>query len=202
MFGITTPPSRQNPNHGTQNKREEIRSGSHSGTYDASGSDRMKMEYLKKEKERRDKERARLEYDSKKREYDGLMTSEERFRSEQRRLNMELERYEHDSRFAEEEEKKKSEEMLHHKKEAEDLGKKIQRMEVELASYKNQYQRFMSNVTYLEQREKTARADAGKKESYVAGIKSKIEISKRNQEHFTHDMQKLAEELEKLKRSL
>ena len=46
MFGITTPPSRQNTNGLTQNKREEIRGASHSSTYDASGAERMKMEYL------------------------------------------------------------------------------------------------------------------------------------------------------------
>lgn len=202
MFGITTPPSRPNANRNTQNPHEEIRGSSHSGGYDAGGAERMKMEYLKKEKARRERERAQLEYESKKREYDGLVSSEERFKSEQRRLQAELERYEHDARAAEGESGRSAEEVARHKKEADDLAVKIQKLEADLVSYKNQHQRFMQEVRFLEQKDKTAQANTSKREAYVAGIKSKIEISKRNQEHYHKDIERISEELAKLKKLL
>ncbi|MEN9604334.1 MAG: hypothetical protein RJB39_19 [Candidatus Parcubacteria bacterium] len=203
MFGITTPPSRQNNNSTnriTQNKLEEIRGASHSGTYDAGGAQRMEMEYLKKEKERRDKERARMEYDSKKREHDGLLASQERFQNEERRLHAELTRYETEVGHAESEEKRAIQDLPTHKKEAEDLEKKIHQMEADLLSFKNRHQRLIQDISRLEQNGKTAKMITDKKTAFVTSIREKMEIAKRNFENYKKDSDKLAQELEQLKR--
>ncbi len=201
MFGITTPPSRSNStNRNTQNKLEEVRGSSHSGSYDAGGTAHMEMEYLKKEKERRDKERAKMEYDSKKREYEGLIASQERFKNEERRLQAELTRYEQDAHHAEAEQKRMVQDLPGHQKEADDLEKKIHQMEADLLSYKNRYQHLTQTVGKLEQQSKTAKVDVDKKDAYIAGIKAKIEISKRNMENYKKDADKLNTDLTGLKR--
>ncbi len=200
MFGITTPPLRPGANRSTQNQHEEIRGSSHSAGYDAGGAERMKMEYLKKEKERRDRERAKLEYDGKKREYDGLMASQERFKSEERRLMQELTRYESEATHAEAEEKRALQDLPVHKKEIEDLERKIHQMEADLQAYKNRHQRLTQDVSKLEQQGKTIQAGLSKKMTYVEGIRSKLEIARRNIEHYKKDSDALHAELDQLKK--
>lgn len=200
MFGITTPPARSNTNRNSQHALEEVRAASHSGTYDAGGAERMKMEYLKKEKERRDRERAKLEYDGKKREYDSLMVSQERFKSEERRLMQELARYESEAVHAEAEEKRALQDLPMHKKEIDDLEKKIHQMEADLQAYKNRHQRLTQDVGRLEQQGKTMQAGLSKKMAYVESIRSKLEIARRNIEHYKKDSDILHAELDQLKK--
>lgn len=200
MFGITTPPARSNVNRNTQNKLEEVRNASHTGAYDTGGTERIKMEYLKKEKERRDKERAKLEYDSKKREYESLLASQERFQSEERRLHQELTRYESELHHAEAEEKRMLQDLPAHQKEVVELERKIHQLEADLQGYKNKHQKMVQDIAKVEQQGKTAKMTTDKKASYAEGIRAKMEIAKRNLENYKKDSDKLHNDLEQLKR--
>ncbi len=203
MFGITTPPTRSDSSSGrnTHNKLEEVRVGtSRSGSYDAGAAERMKMDYLKKERERREKERNKLTYDSKRREYDSLLQSVDRIKSENRRLEMELSRYEQDSAHAHSEEQKVSTTLTSQKREMESLEIQIKKLEADLQMCKNRHQRLVQDVSKLEQQERAGAMDAKKKEDYVRGLKTKIDTAKKRLIEYERDMETAHKETEALKR--
>jgi hypothetical protein len=78
--------------HSNQNRQ----STNVSANFDANASERMKMEYLKKEKERREKERYKMEYDIKKKDFDRLSQDKVRYELDKRRIEGELAKYKFD----------------------------------------------------------------------------------------------------------
>lgn len=181
MFGITPQPTRPTSTAGriTQNKLETVRTGSNTTTYDNSAAERMKMEHLKQERERREKERNRMMYDAKKRELDQLVNEADRFKVEQRRLESELVKYEHDVASIKQSEKVNYAHVPILKKEELQLVQLIQKLESDLQQAKTRHQKTIQDIAHLEQSDKTAQADIHKREAYATGVKTKLEDVKK-----------------------
>ncbi|MES2986192.1 MAG: hypothetical protein V4686_03665 [Patescibacteria group bacterium] len=195
MFGITPQPTRN-----TQNPKEEIRRGINSTTYDSAAAERMKMDHLKKERERREKERNRLTYDSKKREYERLVQDEERMKTESRRLEMELSKYSHEVEGVKLQEKRETSGIPALKKEELELVQKIQKTESELQMFKNRHQRVVQELTRMNLNDRNFAADVHKREAYSIGIKSKYDMLKQKHEDAIKQIEKLKVEVDQLKK--
>jgi chromosome segregation ATPase len=202
MFGITPTPQPQSNTHGriTQNSREELRRGASSSTYDNAAAERMKMEYLKKERERRERERNKLVYDGKKRDLDRYLQDEERMKIESRRLEAELAKYNHDVESIKLQEKREISGIPALKKEELELAQKIQKTESELLMYKNRHQKVQQDIAKIDQTDKSMTVDIHKREVYVDGIKAKFDIVKRNHAEIEKNIAKLKPEVDQLKR--
>lgn len=200
MFGLTSQPQRNSSGRITSNPHEDIRRGGSSSTYDASAAERMKMEYLKKERERRDKERNKMLYDGKKREYDRLIDEEARMKIESRRLESELVRYTHEVEGIKTQEAREKSGLPAFKKEELELMQKIQKTESELLSYKNRHQKVQQEISRLEQSDKSFVVDINKRETYVSGLKLKFEAVKRTHDETVKKIDKLKAEVEQLHR--
>lgn len=200
MFGLTSQPQRDSHGRITSNSHEEIRRGSGSSTYDTAASERMKMDYLRKERERREKERNKMMYDAKKRDYDRVVQESERMKIESKRLEAELAKYTHDAEGSKMQEARERGGLPALKKEELELVQKIQKTEAELLMYKNKHQRVVQDITHIEQADKNLVADMHKREAYAVGIGIKYDTAKRRFEDITKQAEKLKGEVEQLKR--
>jgi chromosome segregation ATPase len=200
MFGITPQPQRTTNGRVTSNAKEEIRHGGNSSTYDTAASERMKMDYLKKERERREKERNKMIYDGKKRDYDRLVQESERMKTESHRLESELQKYTHDVEGIKMQGARETAGVPALKKEELELVQKIQKMESDLLSFKNRHQRIVQELLQISQKDKSTLVDLHKREAYTAGIKSKYETIKAKYEETVKQAEKLHVEVDQLKR--
>ncbi len=200
MFGLTSQPQRTTNGRVTANTKEEIRHGSSSSTYDTAAAERMKMEYLRKERERREKERNKLLYEERKREYDRLVDEEARMRTESRRLEAEVVKYTYDVEGAKRQDTKEKNELTVAKKQEAELTQKIQKIEAELLSYKNQRQKIQQDIARIEQTDKNLTADLSKRTSYATNLKGKFEAITRKHEETSKQIAKLKSEVEQLHR--
>lgn len=202
MFGITSQPQRNTNGRITGNAHEEIRHGASTSAYDNAAAERMKMEYLRKERERREKERNKMLYDGKKREYDRLVDEEARMKIEVRRLEAELTKYTHDIAGVKAEETRSRAGLPALKKEALELIQKIQKTEAELLSYKNRHQRVVQDIAHIEQSDKTFTVDINKRESYTNSLKAKYDALVLKHGTTVKDLEKLKSEVEQLHRAI
>lgn len=200
MFGSTSQPKRDAYGRIVSNTHEEIRRGAGSSAYDNAAAERMKIEYLRKERERREKERNKMMYEGKKRDYDRLVDEESRMKIESRRLEAELIKYTHDVESVKNQEARERSGLPALKKEELELAQKIQKTESELLSYKNRHQRVQQDITHLEQADKSFMVDLNKREAYAAGVKSKFEVVKSKHEETVKQLEKLKIEVDQLKR--
>lgn len=200
MFGSTSQPKRDAYGRIVSNAHEEIRRGSGSSAYDSAAAERMKMEYLRKERERREKERNKMVYEGKKRDYDRLVDEESRMKIESRRLESELVKYTHDVEGVKNQEVRERSGLPALKKEELELAQKIQKTESELLSYKNRHQRVQQDIAHVEQADKSFMVDLNKREAYAAGVKSKFEAVKSKHEETIKQLEKLKIEVDQLKR--
>lgn len=200
MFGITPQPQKTTNGRVTTNPHEDVRHGASSTTFDASAAERMKMEYLKKERERREKERNKMMYDGKKKDYDRLVGEAERMKVESRRLEMELHKYTHDVEGVKMQEARENAGIPTLKKEELELAQKIQKAESDLLSFKNRHQHVVQELTQIQQKDKGTLVDLHKREAYTAGIKSKYEAIKAKYEDTVKQTEKLHVEVDQLKR--
>ena len=200
MFGLTSQPQRNTNGRITSNAHEELRRGGTSSTYDNAAAERMKMDYLRKEKERREKERNKMMYDGKKRDYDRLVDEVERMKTESRRLEMELHKYTHDVEGVKMQEARENAGIPALKKEELELAQKIQKTESDLLSFKNRHQRVVQEISQIQQKDKGTLVDLHKREAYTAGIKSKYEAIKAKYEDTIKQTEKLHAEVDQLKR--
>ena len=148
----------------------------------------------------REKERNKLLYEGKKRDYDRLVDEEARMRTESRRLEAELVKYTYEVQNAKSQETKEATGLTPLKKEELDLLQKIQKMESELLSYKNRVQRVRQDILRTEQSDKTLTLDIHKRESYITGLKDKFETVKRKHEDAVKQIERLKSEVEQLHR--
>jgi chromosome segregation ATPase len=200
MFGITPQPQRTTNGRVTSNAKEEIRHGGSSSTYDTAAADRMKMDYLKKEKDRREKERNKMIYDGKKRDYDRLVQESERMKIESRRLELELSKYTNDVEGIKMHGARETASVPSLKKEELELAQKIQKMESDLLSFKNRHQHIVQEISQISQKDKGILIDLHKREAYAASIKSKYETIKAKYEETVKQAEKLHVEVDQLKR--
>ncbi len=204
MFGITPQPTRTTSTGGriAQNKLEEIRRSGTSSTFDAGGAERMKMEYLKQERERREKERNKMMYEGKKRELDRMIGEEDRLRVEEKRLEQELIKYNHDVDNIKQEEKVELSHVPVLKKEELQLAHTIQKLESELQQAKTRHIKVQQDILRFEQNDKSTVADVHKREAFTASIASKLEDTKRRHESLKKTLAALQAEVTDLKRHI
>jgi len=200
MFGITSQPQRNAQGRITSNPHEEIRRGAGSSTYDGAAAERMKMEYLRKERERREKERNKLMYDGKNRDYIRATQESERMKTETKRLESELAKHTHDSEGVKLLEARTVAELPAFKKEELELVQKIQKVEAELLMYKNRHQQVLQKISHVEQTDKNLVVDKHKREAYVSELQARYDASKRRFEDMSKQAEKLKVEVDQLKR--
>lgn len=200
MLGLTSQPQRNTNGRIASNPHEDIRRGGSSSTYDNAAAERMKMEYLRKEKERREKERNKMTYDSKKRDYDRLVDEESRLKIESRRIESELQKYTHDVQSVKMQETREKSGLSVLKKEELELVQKIQKTEAELLMYKNKHQKVQQDILHIEQNDKSLMVDINKRESYTNGLKSKFEIITNKHADTVKQIDRLKSEVDQLKR--
>lgn len=152
------------------------------------------------EKERREKERYKLEYEAKKREFDRHTADKARYDVEKRRLEAELKKYQSDTLSTLRDEKKYDIEKMHLTDEEAVITKKIQMMEVELQQLKNKAQKLRQDKEQSTRKDRELLSDIVKKNAYINSINLKLAAAVRNLAEAERQITHLNPELIQLKK--
>lgn len=171
-----------------------------SSNFQANSADRMKMEYLKKEKERREKERYKMEYDTKKRELDRFIQDKNRYELDKKRIEIELKKYETDTLTNLRDQKKYTIEKTNLSDEEKQVNQKIQLLEVELQQLKNKSQRLRQDREATERKDRDILLDINKKNSYIQSLKLKLDAAEKNLANTSRQVSILESDLNRLKK--
>jgi chromosome segregation ATPase len=175
-------------------------STSTSSNFDVNSSDRMKMDYLKKEKERREKERYKMEYDIKKKDFDMHNANKVRFELDKKRIDIELGKYKTDILTALRDEKKYSIEKNNISEEEKQVNQKIQSLEIELQQLKNKSQKLKQDKESADRKDRDLMGDLNKRNTYVKSLELKLTITEKNLSEANREVGVLSSDLTRLKR--
>lgn len=171
-----------------------------SSNFDANSSDRMKMDYLRKEKERREKERYKMEYDIKKKDFDMHSANKARFELDKKRIEMELEKYKTDILTTLRDEKKYSIEKTNLSEEEKQINQKIIALETELQQLRNKSQKIRQDREVSERKDRELLGDLSKRNSYVKSLEIKLDAMERNLSQANREITILNSDLIRLKK--
>ncbi len=173
-----------------------------SSNFDANSADRIKMDYLKKEKERRDKERYKMEYDMKKKDFDLHSANKARFEMDKKRLELELGKYKTDIFTNLQDEKIYSIEKTKETEEEKQIIQKIISLETELQQLKNKSQKLRQDRELAERKDKELMGDLSKKNTYIKSLELKLSAVDRNLSEANREITILNSDLIRLKNTL
>jgi chromosome segregation ATPase len=171
-----------------------------STNFDANTVDRMKMDYLKKEKERREKERYKMEYDIKKKDFDMQTANKARFELDKKRIEMELGKYKTDILTTLRDEKKYSIEKTNISEQEKQVNQKITSLEIELQQLRNKFQKLRQDRELVERKDRELFGDLSKRNAYVKSLEIKLEAVERNLSQVSREVTILNSDLVRLKK--